>query len=174
MGGASEETAAGLDPAGDPLDHGIERGGGISELGAESGAVAEEGGGGFDAFEARLGVEKRGETPGEIAHGEGFGAAEVPGGRRGTGEGKRPEDHFIGVRLPDAVDAAIGELDGKSGVDLSGDVHQDAIAELDGVEETDQRDGCARQAGVVLKDAFPADGRVGVLDRKSTRLNSSH
>ena len=125
--------------------------------------VAEEGGGGFDAFEARLGVEKRGETPGEIAHGEGFGAAEVPGGRRGTGEGKRPEDHFIGVRLPDAVDAAIGELDGKSGVDLSGDVHQDAIAELDGVEETDQRDGCARQAGVVLKDAFPADGRVGVF-----------
>src|SRR5688572_6678423 len=73
------------------------------------------------------------------------------------------QGHGVGVALPDDIDVAGREIDGRAAEDFAGDVVEHAIAAVDRVVEPEQQRLGAVACRLPLDGAFAAHAAVGVF-----------
>ena len=123
---------------GDPFGEFFVADEGDAELDEAAVGIAEQGIGGFLAFDLHRFAKEFAETGGHVADAEGGGAGEVhdPGGAVSFGEAE--EGERVGIALPDGVEIAHAHIHRLAVPNLAGNIDHDAVAQVAGVVEADE------------------------------------
>src|SRR5213593_4286970 len=105
---AAQVAAALLHPMRRPAEHRLQRRRRRAERRANSRRISQQRGGGFVSCEYRRTAEQLTELHRDLLYRESLRPAQVEGGRRCRQQGKRAQDHFVRVALPNAIERAIG------------------------------------------------------------------
>ena len=167
MGRLVQRCASSSNPVSHPLPQHRQRHRGLAEQRAAAARIAQQRDGSFGIHEPRRAAEDRTEPFGRLADGDAFRPRHVEdGGRRGA-QLEASQRVTVRVPLPDRIEEPHRQIDGLAGEHLARDVHERAVAQIDGVVEPEDERAQVPLARHELDDALASEARLRVLARRA-------